>query len=153
MSGPQLAVVQAVLGTVASRPWAQLSWMILAKGPGLLMSQNSDTTLKVSSSPQHQHGFLSLPGLGPHKATYSGFLWTLLPLCSQGVPFLPQCVKHWEKVHFVGLYDSSVLCEKNDQRTETVNICPCPPNYEFCEGHSRVLAGDQEVPGAWPSIA
>lgn len=50
MSGPQLAAIQALLGTDANRPQARLSWTVLARDAHLLMSQNLDTTLKLSSS-------------------------------------------------------------------------------------------------------
>lgn len=106
MSGPQLAAVQAVLGTDVNRPQAQLSWMILANEPHLLMSQNSDSTLKLSSSAQPCTSMAFSPCLGSvlrrSLPVPAALHWLFLDLCvPQGVPFLPQCMKP-RKVHFVG---------------------------------------------------
>lgn len=106
MSGPQWAVVQAVLGTDANRPQAQLSWIILAKEPHLLMSQNSDSTLELSSSTQPCPSVPFSPCLGSvlrrslHVPVTSQWL-SLALYVLQGVPFLPQYMKP-SKVHFVG---------------------------------------------------
>lgn len=88
-SGPPLAVVQAVLGTDGNRPQAQLSWMILAKEPHLLMSQNSDSTLKLSSSAQSCTSVACSPCLGSvlRRSLCMPVPWTSLPLCSPGHPF------------------------------------------------------------------
>ena len=105
MSGPQWAAVQAVLSTDANRPQAQLSWIILAKEPHLLMSQNSDSTLELSSSLSPEPACLFLPAWAPSSEGacmclwhQSGSPWTFV---FPGCPFMPQYMKP-SNVHFVG---------------------------------------------------
>lgn len=75
MSGPQLAAIQAVLGTDANRPQARLSWTVLEREAHLLMSQNLDTTLKLSSSALHLGWVLrrSLPVRVPSNSPSRAF--------------------------------------------------------------------------------
>lgn len=149
MSGPQLAAIQAVLGTDANRPQARLSWVVLAEEAPFA----NGSKLGYYSETQQ---FSPAPRVGPPQEpacacalqlAFQGFPWVSLPLPPPGCcPFLPQCMKHRGEVNFVGLHNSSVLREDNDERPETLPMSP-QLRIDSC---SRTLAAserDHEVPG------
>lgn len=127
MSGPQLAAVQAVLGTDANRPQAWLSWVVLAEeAPFANVSKLGYYSETQQFSPAPRVGPPQEPACAcALQLAFQGFPWVSLPLHPPGCcPLLPQCMKHRGEVNFVGLHNSSVLREGNDKRSETLPMSP-----------------------------
>lgn len=99
MSGPQLAAIQAVLGTDANRPQARLSWVVRAEeAPFANVSKLGYYIETQQFSPAPRVGHPQEPVCACACAlqlTFQDFPWASLPLHPPGsCPFLPQCMKH-----------------------------------------------------------
>lgn len=92
------------------------------------------------------------------QLAFQGFPWASLTIMSSRVLSLPATVHETlREVNFVGLHNSHVLCEGNDERSETLSISAHVSAATDCDGCSRTLAASErnhEVPWglAWYGV-